>query len=117
MCFLCAHPVFEISDRKLFLYLFAKIITDLIQKEGRRKHPDDMSTPLSHPISLIAITRQLPKHQIIPPHDLGIAAAILEELELWPLTAAEEGNSREWFDPMDAVSKEYYSRLMTMCFR
>lgn len=63
--------------------------------------------------------------QIIPPHDEGIAAAILEELEPWPLPGSVMQGSveewdriqNEWDDPTEAVSREYYSRLLTMGYR
>ena len=38
--------------------------------------------------------------QIIPPHDEGIAAAILKELELWPDTGAQTaGQAYPYTDP------------------
>ena len=81
--------------------------------------------------------------QIIPPHDAGIAAAIDKELAPWDLGAGgggadggsgggAAGGSRDadWeqavqaaaphplvSDPMDVVSKEYYARLATLCYR
>ncbi|GIL49353.1 hypothetical protein Vafri_5656 [Volvox africanus] len=50
--------------------------------------------------------------QIIPPHDVGIAAAITANLDLWSLPSeAELLASLSLSDPWDIVTSRYYQRL------
>ena len=88
--------------------------------------------PLTPPIirftQVARIAPFSPLSQIIPPHDEGIAAAILEELEPWLLdpillldgegTSSEAATGRrQWDDPTAVVSREYYRRLSQLCYR
>lgn len=56
--------------------------------------------------------------QIIPPHDLGIAVAIDQNLDLWELPALQSVASHPLCsDPTAVVEREYYSRLQKLRVR
>ena len=54
--------------------------------------------------------------QIIPPHDAGIAAAIEQELPLWPLPPLDTINYQHPLvsDPLQQVADQYYTRLQQL---
>ena len=49
--------------------------------------------------------------QIIPPHDVGIAAAIDAQTELWQLPQ-DTASSPLVTDPLDEVTQRYYDALL-----
>ncbi|GAX75901.1 hypothetical protein CEUSTIGMA_g3344.t1 [Chlamydomonas eustigma] len=60
--------------------------------------------------------------QIIPPHDEGIASAILQELQPWTNVAVPDDwdqivKSPLLLDPTEIVAEEYYRRLKNLCYR